>query len=291
MFDPSAPPASSRGKVPDSAVWSLLLSGLGFACLPGIGGVLGIVLGLVARRDIERFGRAGARLALAGIVVGALNLAVCAAAFGGLIAWIARPSPSLPFAKPVGPTAVPKAHAPGAERSAVPHAGSEVQSRETATTSTVIGAIDLVDIGTDQGSLGKALDQQQQLAQDAGEQLLLWLVLPDCAPCNGVAASLSDPLMQRALEKVRVVRLDVREFALDLRHLGIPVEQSNGTVVVPGFVLLGPQQRPVDYLHGGEWDADIPANIAPVLGSFVRGTYKRRRHPWQAGPRPDAVTL
>ena len=38
-------------------------------------------------------------------------------------------------------------------------------------------------------------------------------------------------------------------------------------------------------LHGrGEWDDDIPVNIAPVLGPFVRGNLTKRREPWHPPP-------
>ena len=47
---------------------------------------------------------------------------------------------------------------------------------------------------------------------------------------------------------------------------------------------------PQDAIDGGEWDADVPENIAPVLGAFVRGTYKTRREPWKP-PRSKGVTL
>jgi len=91
--------------------------------------------------------------------------------------------------------------------------------------------------------------------------------------------------MQSALQKVRLVRLNVRDFSIQLKHLNVPVEK------IPGFALLGSDLGPSDYVHGGEWDADIARNIAPVLGKFVRGEYKNRRHPWRGGARDDETPL
>jgi hypothetical protein len=116
-------------------------------------------------------------------------------------------------------------------------------------------------------------------------------VLPACQPCNGVAAALPDARMQRALAGVRLIRLDLTEFGRELNHLGVPIARGDGTVLVPAFVLLDERNRPTDYVHGGEWDADIAPNIAPVLGDFMRGQYKRRRHPWHVGHADDGVPL
>ena len=114
---------------------------------------------------------------------------------------------------------------------------------------------------------------------------MLFIVQSNCQPCNGVAASLPDARMQRALEGVRVVRLDASDFRVELRRLKVPLEKQ------PGFVLFGAGNVPVDYVHGGEWDEDIARNIAPVLGKFARGTYLDRRDPWQGLKRDDETPL
>jgi hypothetical protein len=84
---------------------------------------------------------------------------------------------------------------------------------------------------------------------------------------------------------VRIVRVDQNEFAVELRHLSIPTDK------IPGFSLLGDDNRPLDYVHGGEWDEDVPRNIAPVLEKFVHGTYADRREPWRGGHREDETAL
>ncbi len=283
-----------------AAIWSLISSLAGFVCLWGIGGLLGIALGLVARGDIERSGgrRGGKGLANAGITLGALNLVATVVALGVFIAWAARPkapfhtahhSPPRAFAPIPMPTTVPgpspSATAPSGRgaRASLPAPGKA--SIQKGVIETHVGRITLVDVGSDIPSLRDELDHQRTVATNKKQKLLVWLVVRDCHPCNGVAASLDDPRMQRALADVRLVRIDVNDFALELARLQIPVDKF------PGFALLGTDDRPVDYVHGGEWDADIAANIAPVLGSFVRGTYKKRRDPWHGHQRDDETPI
>jgi len=113
----------------------------------------------------------------------------------------------------------------------------------------------------------------------------LWVVVRNCKPCDGVAASLSTPLAQKAIGKVRFLRVDRDEFQLELERLGLPPDK------VPGFALLDAREHVRDFIHGGEWDADIAANIAPVLGKFVHDAYRQRRHPWQGGVRADDTPI
>ena len=79
--------------------------------------------------------------------------------------------------------------------------------------------------------------------------------------------------MQDALRGVRLVRIDLRVFQQELLTLQLPAR------LYPAFLLLDESIRPRDGIHGGEWGEDIAANIAPVLDAFLRGTYRRRKHP------------
>ncbi len=289
-----------------AAVWSFVSALSSFVCLWGLGGLLGIALGLMARGDIERSdGRRGGKgLANAGIALGTLNLVATVVGLGVLIAWAARPAPvhvarrahvatppAMPFPTPTptitGPSAPPPATSGSPSRAgasaSLPAPGRASVAKGVVTTQ--VGRITLVDVGPDIPSLRDELDHQRTLAAAGKQKLLTWLVTEDCHPCNGVAASLDDPRMQRALANVRLVRIDVNDFALELARLHIPVDK------LPGFALLGTDDRPVDFVHGGEWDADIAANIAPVLGSFVRGTYKKRRDPWHGGRRAGETPI
>jgi hypothetical protein len=148
-----------------------------------------------------------------------------------------------------------------------------------------IGAIVVVDVGAQIVSLDEELDHQRGLASRAHERFLLWLVVDDCKPCTAVDSALSSTEMQHALAHTRLVRLDAVEFLVELSRLGVPMD------AFPAFVLLGPDGHAVDYVHGGEWDRDSPENIAPVLKSFVDGTYIQRRSPWHGGLHEDETPI
>ncbi len=146
------------------------------------------------------------------------------------------------------------------------------------------GRVTVVDLGTEISSLSEELAIQRADAAREGETLLVMTTEGRCAPCRGVDASLSDARLQTALAKVRLVRVDVIAFHEDLEALRIPDDR------IPGFFLLAPDLTPRDGIDGGEWDEDIPANIAPVLGAFLRGKLTARREPWHAVPR-SGMTL
>jgi hypothetical protein len=148
-----------------------------------------------------------------------------------------------------------------------------------------IGEIILVDVGAEIPSLDEELDRQRGLAMRSHERLLLWLVVQDCKSCNAVEAALSSVEVQHALIKSRLVRLDAVEFLAELSRIGVPMD------AFPAFVLLGRDGHAADYLHDGEWDEDIPENIAPVLKSFVDGTYSHRRSPWHGGLHDDETPI
>jgi hypothetical protein len=148
-----------------------------------------------------------------------------------------------------------------------------------------IGDIVLVDIGAEIVSLDEEIDRQRGLAMHSHERLLVWLVVQDCKSCNAVEASLPSLDVQRALGRARLVRLDAVEFLAELSRLGVPMD------AFPAFVLLGRDGHAADYLHDGEWDEDVPENIAPVLKSFVEGTYSRRRSPWRGGLHEDETPI
>lgn len=287
-FDPFAttPPRTNP-----SAIWSVVLSILGFACLVGLGGLLGVALGLMARSEIDRSeGRmTGKGLANTGIALGALNVVACIAGLAALVTYIARPAaPTTRYAPPAYAPPAATAPAPAAPTATAAGAGklaAGAASRDDGVVVTHVGSLVLVDIGPAVPSLRNALDTERAAANKDSKKLLLWVVTEGCKPCNGVAASLPDKEMQAALGGVRLVRLDARDFVLELERLHVPIAKY------PGFALLGADDRPVDYVHGGEWDADIPANIAPVLGKFIRGTYTTRRDPWRGGRRDDETPL
>jgi hypothetical protein len=128
-------------------------------------------------------------------------------------------------------------------------------------------------------SLADELNKQRKEAEAAGQTVLVMTTRDPCEPCRGVDKALSSPLLQTALSGVRLVRVDVDVFKDDLDQLRMQRQRF------PGFFLLAPDLSPKDGIDGGEWDDDIPVNIAPVLGPFVRGKYAQRRQTFRPLPR------
>jgi hypothetical protein len=283
-------------RAPDSrlnatALLALLVGIFGTLCLFwGIAGIGAVVLGVVAVNEIKRSeGRQhGQGLAIAGIVLGALHLLALTLGLAAMFVFSAHPTAFFshppvraprvtPFLPPKVPSTASPTPATGERRGAA--------NREPSTKTTTLGKLTLVDPGGEVGELIPLLAAQQRLAESEHQKLVLWVTATDCTPCNGVSVALGNRRLQEALAGVRVVRVDAVDFHVELAKIGVPID------AMPGFALLGTDNTPIDYVNGGEWDADIPENIAPVLGSFVRGTYRTRRNPWRGPRRADETAL
>lgn len=270
LADPYAATGAARAGVSAMAVLSMVALLLG-----PIGAVAAMVLGWAARREIEEVPcrRAGRGLAIAGLTLGALFTTGWGAALA-VGAWV--------WTYDRGAQADASEPAPAVDESAAsrtestPGPGGNVPQR---TTERHVGALTVVDVGVDARTLAEELAKQRAAAYEIGEKVLVMTTRDLCEPCRGVDRSLSDPLTQTALRSVRLVRVDIDVFQEDLDELKIPRHRF------PGFFLLAPDLGPQDGIDGGEWDDDIPRNIAPVLGAFVRGQYASRREPWKPLPR------
>ena len=282
-----AAPWQDSAKTNGTSVFAFIASLSGFVCFLGVGGALGVVLGLIARSEISRArGRENGRgLATAAIALGVVNVCLTVIGVAVALTFLAQTKPSS------GPRSTPATTAPawGGPRVAPPPPPTATNpapparaSHEAGGRVTTLGEITVADIA---GNLETELDNQRTLAAAAGETLMLWLVVPGCKPCDGVAASLTSKEGQKALAKVRLVRVDRDDFQPELEHLGIPTEK------IPGFALLDARSHARDFIHGGEWDADVAANIAPVLGKFAHGGYSKRRERWRGPARDDETQL
>jgi hypothetical protein len=264
-----------------TATLALAAGVLSFFCLFGLGGVLAITLGWLAHGEIERSeGRlAGKGLASTGIGLGIANLIVTVVGVGVLVALAVRPdSPSAVLTPPAPYPAAPPVLAPTPPAVPAPPPAPEAEAVEATPVlpglPPHIGKIVIVEAAVGGDALEAQLLSQLQESSKAGERLVLWTVTTDCEPCDEVGQALPDARMQRALGKVRLVRADTASFPRELQQLGIP----SGSV--PGFTLLDAHAHPLDHIHGGEWDANVPANMAPILDKFLRHTLTQRRHPW-----------
>jgi hypothetical protein len=253
----------------------------------GTGGVGAIVLGAAAHSEIKRSeGRQhGTGMAIAGIALGILHVLSLVIGVAVLLVLGASGGPlgSAPLPPAfVAPTPLPPAPPTASAPSVDPNATT---SRESRTQITRLGGVTVVDPGPRAARLTELLAAEQSKAKGEGQKLVVWITAPDCRPCTGVSVALASPVLQAALSGVRLLRLDAREYRLELSERGLTTE------VLPGFALLGTTGQPVDYVNGGEWDEDIPENIAPILKKFVQGTYKARRNAWTGVPTPGDSLL
>jgi hypothetical protein len=147
---------------------------------------------------------------------------------------------------------------------------------------TDVGRVEVARIDPAVRSLREELGRQSHQAARSHRKAVVVVTVVDCEPCDAFTAALGSEPVQEALAGTRLVLVSADHFAVELARIGIPVN------AFPGFALMGAEGRVLDYIDGGEWDADVPANIAPVLESFVEGTYDARRDPWR--PRHDDET-
>ena len=112
-----------------------------------------------------------------------------------------------------------------------------------------------------------------EVFDSGGRPMVLQTNAAACTPCDEIETSLVDPRMQRALGGITLVRVDLDTFREDLDALRIKTDS------LPWFYKLNDQLRPVDAISAGEWDDNIPANMAPILDAFLHGKPFKRREP------------
>jgi len=221
------------------------------------------------------------------LIIAVTSTALFLVATGALVwMWQTRLGAALPTGTPTGepfrdipppPSVIapaPPQPSPSADPSALP-AGVPHDTLVTER-----GTITVVDLGVrSQKALTDDLAAQRAAAQGKGQTLILTTTQFGEKLFRDFDAALPHPLMQSALAGVRLVRVDSRFFTAELDEMGVPTQSY------PWFFTLGPDLVPRDRINGGEWDDDIPRNIAPVLGAFVKGTYKTRREVWRPPPR------
>jgi thiol:disulfide interchange protein len=133
----------------------------------------------------------------------------------------------------------------------------------------------VVELHASLGPLRAQLATQATAAKRSGETLLVETTAQRCVPCAEVAAAAADGQVQQALTRVRFLRVDVGEFRDELKALRM------NEPAVPWFYLIDVRGKPSDAISADECDENEAANIAPVLGAFVKGTLRSRRQSWR----------
>jgi hypothetical protein len=266
---PQAPPQplpEARPPADTKAVVALVLGVLGLGgAFVGFGlafGAPAVGLAALAVRDIRRSkGRVGGiGLALSGMALGAAGSLL-------FVAWLAAVWPLLTETREGAAVVVQRLPSPlGAARPmgpADPHA--------------LAPASPAVELHRDGGPLASQLAHQASAAEAAGQSVLVVTTSAGCDACDEVESAMGDPRLLGALARVRLVDVDVGEFRSELGRLRMDEWTA------PWFYLLDARGEPSDAISADEWDDNEAAQIAPVLGAFVRGRLKARRHRWNHG--------
>ena len=266
---PPKPP--SEGK----AVLALVLGILSFF-ICGLTGIPAIVLGFSAKSDIRASGGmvGGGGMATAGIITGFAGTAMTMLTIGMIVFSMmlgARAATSPTASSGASPGASPhRAASRGAPASS---AGPAAGARATPGPTTV-GTVRVVDLDPDaKETFHQQLADEYKRAASAKQMVLVMTSAKWCTVCREFEDALPDPRMQTALANVAIVRVDIEDFDAELKSEGM-LEAS-----LPWFYKVDGTLRPVDAISAGEWDDNVPENMAPVLKSFVTGTLRARRDP------------
>jgi hypothetical protein len=251
---PQAPPQQAAPVNDTRAVVALVLGVLSMTCMGLFAGIPAIVIGAMSRKEIDRSqGALGGRgMAAGGIVTGlfgtGLSLVILVALLGSALEATHPPEP-----RTESPLRVPVA------------AGTRSY-----------GTLDVVDLEST-GVLATQLADITKAASGKGRTVILQTYIRSSRECAEVAAALPDARMQRALANVTLVRVDIDVFENELKAMRVETES------VPWFYKLDSAGRATDAISADEWDANVPENMAPVLGNFARGALGGRRSPSPIG--------
>jgi Domain of unknown function (DUF4190) len=247
---PTVPPPKRDSR----AVGALVLGVLSMTCLGFLAGIPAIVLGAMSRKEIDRSqgGLSGRGIAAGGIVTGlfgtGISLIVLVTLLSGAVEAMNAPEP-----RTESPLRVPVA------------AGTRSY-----------GSLDVVDLDT-KTALKAQLKDIAKAAAAKNRTVMLQTYVRSSKECAEVAAALPDTRMQRALKNVTLIRVDIDVFEDELKAMRVETESA------PWFYKLDGSARVTDAISADEWDANVPENMAPILGDFARGALGARRSPSPVG--------
>jgi len=259
LYPYGAPPSyvpPTNGRSDNRAIAALVLGVLSMTCLGFLTGIPAIVIGAMSRKEIDRSQGAlsGRGIAAGGIVTGlfgtGLSLIVLVTLLSGAVESL---DPATNDPRTESPLRVPVA------------AGTRTY-----------GSFDVVDLDTKSPLKGQ-LAETVKAASARNRTVMLQTYVRTSKECAEVAAALPDTRMQRALTNVTLVRVDIDAFEDELKAMRVETESA------PWFYRLDGNARPTDAISADEWDANVPENMAPVLGDFARGALGSRRSPSPVG--------
>ena len=260
------PPRIERTE--EKAVIALVLGILSMGCAGPIAGVPAIILGSLARRDIDRSSgtRTGRGIAAAGIASGLFGTGLGFVLMLCVVGAMLTPdgpedTASLP------PTDEPASVASVATGAPLP-APIPVTPAPAPAGTRSYGSLEVVDLDDTRGLRAQLVEITQR---SRGRKIVLQTYAKASAICEAVDAALPDKRMQGALANVTLVRVAVDEYDPELRQMEIE------TATAPWFYKLDAKGNPTDALSAEAWETDVPENMAPVLRRFIHRAAPRRR--------------
>jgi len=282
--DPYAPRGAGPQAPADSkAVLSLVLGILSIV-LCGLTGIPAIVLGFSAKGDIQRSGGmiGGAGLATGGIVTGIIGTFTTVAAIAMFVVSIIAGAHSVTSSSSgSGPSGSPgsshhPSHAPRSTGGG--HAAAPAGTVHAPSAPVTFGSTRVMDLDPDaKDTFHKQLADEVKRAQAAKQTVIVMTSAKWCTVCREFEDAMTDARMQSALANVSIVRVDIDDFDAELKSEGM-LEAT-----LPWFYKIDATLKPIDAISAGEWDENIPENMAPVLKSFVSGTLRARKNPSPMG--------
>lgn len=209
------------------------------------------------RSDANSAVRSGLLLAVAGIAIG----------FGASCkpSVLPRKSASVFGARPVRVASVARSRSVGWLDAPDNRSGGYRSCGARQTETHQFGPIRVIDVGDEVLHLSSFFASEQRDASARHEPCLVVASLADCPSCAAIGFALASGALGHVLGRLTLLRVDVDEFAEELRQLGVSPSR------VPAFALLDHEGKVASVLDTSEWRGNDPSEFLPLLSTFVRG--------------------
>ena len=128
------------------------------------------------------------------------------------------------------------------------------------------GSTEVQDVNLIELTAENDLTELLKAAKENNKTSILYFHADWCGPCNKYRESLSDNLLKEALKDAQLIGVDIDQDPHELADL-------HNVSSIPAFVKLDENASVLAQITGGEWDADIPENIAPVMDKLANSTH------------------
>jgi thiol-disulfide isomerase/thioredoxin len=117
-----------------------------------------------------------------------------------------------------------------------------------------------------QEGLQEILRIEARKAISLGQKPYVLFTADWCPPCMALRESLDEPLMRDAFRNTYIIEIDTVALGHEDQKI---VEKRFNAKGIPSLYELNVNGEPAGHkISGNNWDADIPANMAPPLKAF-----------------------